>query len=323
MKEHFSEQAMSLRLPQFMSDSKSQKLTNELFVEFHQKALFESNELLRDFKLGNADSSINFENVETSMYRVDLDENNQYKPTYLKIEGTVHEQIANYILDPNRKESRVKNCTHRLKSIIGKMYPIPDQEIELFIGHVLERFSDEQFTDLMAHEHSYADKIKEKITKLSNEFKEKKFNEMLDKDQIFVEETYQLPIEISPAKTISTLPKSLYEEEGSVNNFEREVINDVANLENVEFWTRNIEKSGFCINGFINHYPDFIIRTKNGKIVLLETKGDHLDAAAKIKLGEHWRNKAGNNYRYFLVYNQREVAGAYTRQQFIDILREL
>lgn len=323
MKEHFSEQAMSLRLPQFMSDSKSQKLTNELFVEFHQKALFESNELLRDFKLGNADSSINFENVETSMYRVDLDENNQYKPTYLKIEGTVHEQIVNYILDPNRKESRVKNCTHRLKSIIGKMYPIPDQEIELFIGHVLERFSDEQFTDLMAYEHSYADKIKEKITKLSNEFKEKKFNEMLDKDQIFVEETYQLPIEISPAKTISTLPKSLYEEEGSVNNFEREVINDVANLENVEFWTRNIEKSGFCINGFINHYPDFIIRTKNGKIVLLETKGDHLDAAAKIKLGEHWRNKAGNNYRYFLVYNQREVAGAYTRQQFIDILREL
>lgn len=72
-----------------------------------------------------------------------------------------------------------------------------------------------------------------------------------------------------------------------------------------------------------NHYPDFIIRTKNGKIVLLETKGDHLEAAAKIKLGAHWQNKVGNNYRYFLVYNYREVAGAYTRQQFIDILREL
>ena len=147
---------------------------------------------------------------------------------------------------------------------------------------------------------------------------------MVDKDQIFAEDSYQLPSEIVPNKTISGLPKSLYEKEGDTDGFEREVINDVANLENVEFWTRNLERGkGFCINGFINHYPDFIIKTKKGKIVLLETKGDHLDAEKKIKLGNLWASKAGNKYRYCLVYNNRKVDGAYTKTEFLEILKEL
>lgn len=95
-------------------------------------------------------------------------------------------------------------------------------------------------------------------------------------------------------------------------------------MENVLFWHRNLERGkGFCINGFINHYPDFLIVTKNGKIVLLETKGDQLDATDKIQLGNYWANKAGNEYRYCLVYNNRKVDGAYTKEEFLSILRDL
>lgn len=322
MKEVFSATAMALKLPQFVSEDKSQELTNELFVEPHRKSLFESEELLRDFKLGSADSTVNFDDVETSMYRVDLDESNGYVPTYLKVDGEVHEKIASYILDPARKEHRITNCTYRLKNIIGKMYPIPDREIEIFINHVLERFTDEQFTDLMSHEYSYADKIKQKIKKLGDEYKENQFYKMVDRDQIFTEDLFQLPVEIIPNKAVSGLPKSLYEKEGDMDGFEREVINDVANLESVEFWTRNLERGkGFCINGFINHYPDFIIKTKKGKIVILETKGDHLDAEKKIKLGNLWASKAGNNYKYCLVYKGRKEEDAYTKEAFLETLK--
>ena len=115
----------------------------------------------------------------------------------------------------------------------------------------------------------------------------------------------------------------LHTQEVSVNGFEAEVINDVANLDNVEWWTRNVEKRGFFINGFINHYPDFIIKTKKGKVILLETKGDHLDATKKITLGNMWANKAGSEYRYCLVYNTRQVEGAYTKDAFIDFLKML
>ena len=94
-------------------------------------------------------------------------------------------------------------------------------------------------------------------------------------------------------------------------------------MENIAFWTRNIERKGFKINGFINHYPDFIIETKSGKTILLETKGDHLDAEQKIRLGRKWVEKAGNNFKYFLVYEKRVVADAYTLDQFINLLRDM
>ena len=35
-------------------------------------------------------------------------------------------------------------------------------------------------------------------------------------------------------------------------------------------------RNGFVVNGF-NHYPDVIVMPQKGKIVLTETKGDHLD----------------------------------------------
>lgn len=323
MKAIFSESAQSLRLPQFFGIDKTQELTNELFVELHQKAAFESEALLRDFKLSNEDANISFDDMETSMYRIDLDDTNaHHTPVYLKVEGAVHESIANYILDPKLKGSRVKNCTALLKEAIGKMYPIPDKEIEKYIAHVLECFTDERFMDLMNHPYSYADKIKTKIKQLAENYKERQFFNLVDKDLIFTDETYALPQEIIPSNTMSGLAKSLYEKEGRVDGFEQSVINDVANLENVEFWTRNLERSkGFCINGFINHYPDFIIKTKKGKIVILETKGDHLDAEKKIRLGNLWASKAGNNYKYCLVYNERKVDGAYTKSEFLDLIR--
>lgn len=324
MKAIFSESAQSLRLPQFFGIDKTQELTNELFVELHQKAAFESEALLRDFKLSNEDANISFDDMETSMYRIDLDDTNaHHTPVYLKVEGAVHESIANYILDPKLKGSRVKNCTALLKDAIGKMYPIPDKEIEKYIAHVLECFTDERFMDLMNHPYSYADKIKMKIKQLAESYKEKQFFNLVDKDLIFTDETYILPQEIIPSKAISGLPKSLYEkEEGKMDGYELSVINDVANLENVEFWTRNMERTkGFCINGFINHYPDFIIKTKKGKIVILETKGDHLIAEKKIRLGNLWASKAGNNYKYCLVYNERKVDGAYTKSEFLDLIK--
>ena len=94
-------------------------------------------------------------------------------------------------------------------------------------------------------------------------------------------------------------------------------------MSNIAFWTRNIERRGFKINGFINHYPDFIIHTKSGKTIILETKGDHLDAEQKIRLGSLWAGKAGNNYRYFMVYERRIVKDAYKLEDFLNIIKAI
>ena len=87
-------------------------------------------------------------------------------------------------------------------------------------------------------------------------------------------------------------------------------------------------RTGFAINGFINHYPDFIVRTRSGKIVIIETKGDHLaneETLAKLHLGRAWQEQAGPGYRYFLVFQDKDISmtGAYPMSEFLKILAEL
>ncbi|MBN1988503.1 MAG: type III restriction endonuclease subunit R, partial [Bacteroidales bacterium] len=111
------------------------------------------------------------------------------------------------------------------------------------------------------------------------------------------------------------------------NGFEQEVIMNIASLENVLFWHRNIERRGFALNGFeSNHYPDFIIFTRNGNLILIETKGDHLDndeSRAKNLLGKKWAEKAGDNFKYFMVFQKKEVPDTYTAQSITEIVRML
>lgn len=175
----------------------------------------------------------------------------------------------------------------------------------------------------MLHLNEYTLKIKQKILNLENAHKEREFCQMLNTDQVYTKPAYSIPNEITLRSPLTGIPKMLHTKEDDINGFEKEVINEVANLENVEWWTRNIDRRGFCINGFINHYPDFIIKTKKGKIILLETKGDHLDAEQKIELGNLWASKAGNDFRYFLVYDNRQVPGAHTKDWFVQMLLSL
>ena len=173
------------------------------------------------------------------------------------------------------------------KILLKKVHqnPIDDNEIKKYINRILEDFSDEQFTDFTDNEYSYTDKIKQKIRLLSDIYAEQKFKDFLDTDKVFIKSSFKLPESISPSFTAKDITKALYEKEGSMNGYEERVINEIGNMSNIALWTRNIERKGFRINGFINHYPDFIIHTKSGKTIILETKGDHLDAEQKIRLG--------------------------------------
>ena len=231
-------------------------------------------------------------------------------------------EIIRWLANIDDVEKKCQKCAERLRDWIGNMYPIPDPDIIEYIRRVLSNFTDKDLNNMLNSQSSYAERIKQKINMLAAEYIEREFDRALDADRIKVRADYKIADKITLSSTGKPLPKTLHEKEDNVNGFEEEVINAVANLENVEFWTRNREKKDFCINGFINHYPDFIIKTKCGKVVLLETKGDHLDAEKKIKLGNLWASKAGNEYRYCLVYEHRRVEHAYTKDEFLAALKE-
>lgn len=320
IKEIFREQAEQINLPQFYLKVPA----NDLFGKKEEELPLEKENLLEGFALSKADTNIEFDSISSELYKVDLDETKkEHTPSFLRLDGEVKESVMAYMLDPSRKDSRVQNFTKRLMDLIGNMFPIPDKEIEKYIKRILEDFRNEQFSDLAANEYTYKDKIKFKIIALSEQFAEKKFKDFLDTDKVIIKPSFSLPKSISPGDTAKDITKSLYEKEGSMNAFEERVINEIGNMTNIAFWTRNIERKGFRINGFVNHYPDFIIQTKSGKTILLETKGDHLDAEQKIRLGRLWASKAGNNYRYFMVYERRTVDGAYKLEDFLNIIRDI
>ncbi|MEA5257115.1 DEAD/DEAH box helicase family protein [Arcicella aquatica] len=320
IKDIFKEQAGKIILPQFY-----QKVPeNEIFQQDEYELPLEKQSLLKGFALRKADTNIAFDSITSELYKVDLDETKkEHTPTFVRLDGEVKESIMAYFLDPTRKDNRVRNFTKRLMDLIGNMLPIPDKEIEKYLNRILEDFSDDQFNDLAANEYTYKDKIKNKIIALSEAFAEKQFKDCLDTDKVFIKPSFILPKSISPGDTAKDIPKSLYEKEGGMNSFEERVINEIGNMANIAFWTRNLERKGFRINGFINHYPDFIIQTKSGKTIVLETKGDHLDAEQKIRLGGLWASKAGNNYRYFMVYERRTVDGAYRLEDFLNIIKSI
>lgn len=320
IKDIFKEQAGKINLPQFFLKIPA----NDLFGTREEEIALEKENLLEGFALSKCDINIAFDNIASELYKVDLDETKkEHTPSFVRLDGTVKESILTYILDPARKDSRVKNFTKRIMDIIGNMYPIPDKEIEKYISRILEDFKDEQFSDFANNEYTYTDKIKKKIRELSENFAEQKFKDFLDTDKVYIKQAYKLPKKISPGNTAKDITKALYEKEGNMNNFEERVINEIGNMQNIAFWTRNIEKKGFRINGFVNHYPDFIIQTKSGKTVVLETKGDHLDAEQKIRLGGLWASKAGNDYRYFMVYERRTVDNAYKLEDFLNIIKNI
>ncbi len=310
IKEIFRDDALKLKLPQFvMPTPNSGFLSSEM-------QLVERDWLLKDFKLAYLDAQINFEHIDTEMYQVDLEQvgNHDYAPKPFKMDYVVREKFNSYILSLN-KEGQILNLTDRLFQLIGNLYPLDDYDVKNYISRIVEQMTHEQIKDCLERDVAYVKKIKQKIIELQDAHAYKTFNQWLEIEKITVEPTFILPTTIIPKSKAPDIAKSLYITEESINSFEHRVINDIASLDNVLWWHRNLSKGkGFCINGaFVNHYPDFIVKTKSGRILIIETKGDdrdNSDSTNKLKLGKAWANKAGSQYRYLMIFDNKAIEGA-------------
>jgi type III restriction enzyme len=141
---------------------------------------------------------------------------------------------------------------------------------------------------------------------------------------------FELPKIITPVETLGGLEKSLYESEAAVNSVERKIIEEVAALPNVKWWHRIVESKpySFSINGFITHYPDFMVMTNKETLVIVEVKGDdrdNSDSERKLRLGRKWAEIAGDNFRYYMVFDKLnwKKEGAYDLSEFVGVIGKL
>ena len=322
IKETFRKEAKDVVLPSFFIKTTPSLIEEENYVAL-SKGL-----LLKGFDLDKEESKIELTRTASQMYRVDLTEirANESVPEYRKERENVKDAFIKYIstLSP---EAKINQIAGRLNKIIKHIDEIPEPQIIAYIKKILEPLDSDKIAEIANNEIVYADIFKKRIKELASSYAEKQFIRMLDKGSVVCKPTFKFPNRISPKNTVQGITKNLYIEEGEINPFEKKVINEVANLDSVVFWHRNLERGkGFQLNGFINHYPDFIVKMKNGKTILIETKGDHLDGSdsqQKLSLGEKWASKAGDNYRYFMVFESDKLEGARTIAELIDILKDM
>ena len=324
LKDIFKADAQSIQLPQFFMRVQ----TGGWFDDDAALQLFERDELLKNFKLSQADGNISFDDVETEMYRVDLEVQGEqnYAPKPFKMDAAGRTRFNAIILSGSR-ESQIRDVSARMAQLIGNMYPITDQEVKRYVQRIIEAMPAEQIQDCLERDVAYVAKIKQKINSLTSVHAFKEFNTLLDLDRVVVQPSFVLPDSIAPSANAPALPKSLYGNEASMGAFEGRVINDIANIDGISWWHRNLSRGkGFRINGFLNHYPDFILRTVSGRIIALETKGDdrdNSDSELKLKLGKLWESRAGREYRYMMVFENNPIEGAERLSDALNKIRQL
>jgi len=334
MKPVFEVSAKAIELPQFFIKLPSDGGFFDSGDEWHKLA---KENLLSNFVLANLDATIDFTAIDSDVYKVDAEEigNGESAPSFTAVKKAEKEKL-NSIIKNQPTSGQVTSIVERLFGLIGKnaFYPIEDNDVKHYLKRIVEAMSADQRTDCLENDYAYVKPIKQKIQSLANEYAAREFNNWLTTQKIKLRPSFLLPATIAPSENAPAISKSLYITEGSVNNLESKVIRGVADLENITWWHRNLERGrGFVINGFLNHYPDFVVFTKRKNIVVIETKGDdrdNSDSKDKLKLGKTWEAQAnqiahetGYRYHYIMVFDSNPIEGAQTTGEALKLIESL
>ena len=314
--EQFGEVAINMNLPIFFI-----KTSQSVFFSDEEWIPLEKSMLSEGFDLTTKDADIDFTIVRPDGITIDVaDSGDAVRKN--------NQSLTNFI----RNQYVDKTASTRKSVLIGqiagmiKIDVIPEPQLKEYVKRAIDRLDADQIDNLIDNIYLTRDAIKGKIESLLIDHRRKIFSKWLTTGKIKLKGHYSFIDKITLRDELVGIDKGLYAAEENVNGFEYDAIAAIAEHPNVLFWHRNRDRNEFGINGFINHYPDFIVRMKSGVTLLIETKGDHLDnseSEEKRWLGNKWADLAGDNFKYFMVFQNKEVDGAITLKTLLQLLDEL
>ena len=325
MQSEFAAEAEQVEIPQFMvQDDAGLFGGDEGLVPLSETALLDG------FTLAAKDAAVPFNLSLSGAVRVDISESGDVMPKC--------KQLSKSELEHFSAQLATKSTDDRLKALVevaatqldGKIDFCVKKEIVDYVNRVVQQLSvavrDQLSLELLP---SFVQCVKDKIDSLARQHKRSTFNEKINQNVVLCSSNYKLPQTIQPPSTVTYIEKSLYTGEyDDMNDDEKTVIQGVAGKDNVKWWHRIRDRKGFCINGFINHYPDFMVLTDKGNVVMVEVKGPHLDGSdsqAKAELGRIWADTAGQRFKYFMVFlkDGDAVQGALKIDAFLNTIEKL
>lgn len=317
----YASEAGQIEIPQFMIET-----GRSLFSE-HEHQLLTKENLYAGFSLLDKDTVIDFDSIDSEIARIDIDDSDAL-PKAWKLQGFDSQNVKQWF-DEQPSDRKMRLCKDMIIKKLSKNNAINDRDLEVYVDRIIQNLTEDQLTDMEQTPGIYVLKINKKVNSLLNEYAKKMFYEWVEQDKISCQPSYKLPKEISPTETIASIPKSLYNEEEKFDNeYERKVVMELSSLNNIKWWHRNMARKGFAINGAVNAYPDLMVRTESGKLLLIETKGDQLEnseSREKAETGAKWAEMAGRMYKYYMVFETKNPGynGAYSYEEFMRIVKEL
>lgn len=309
VKDEFKEEILNIKLPRFAF-----KKEGTLFSDDESIYPVDIDYLNMGFNLDSAPIPENLISANDSIYKVDVettDDGDVIKKSLLSRDDS--DEFKKY-LSMIREENRVTACKERLVfELNNKFNNITYASIVNYVNRIVDSFkSDDDLIALQNSIYAIGQRIKNYINDLLEEYRYINFKNKLSSNEIFINDTnvgYSMKLSITLPEHTSQYLKTLYkEEDNNINSLEEKFMTKVSSLSNVKWWHRNLERNEFALNGYLNHYADFIIETNGGNIILVETKGEHLDGddtKKKLELGTLWSTYSGpSKYKYFMAFDR-------------------
>ena len=325
MQPEFAAEAAQLEIPQFMvQDDAGMFGGDELLVPLNETALLDG------FTLAAKDASVPFNLAVSGAVRVDISESGDVTPKCKQLTKSELEYFSAQLATKTTDDRINVLLDMAATQLDSKIDFCRKKEIKDYVVRVAQQLPAAERSQLSLELlPSFVQCVRDKIDKLAKQHKRSAFNDKINQNVVVCRANYKLPQTIQPIPAVTYIEKSLYTGEyADMNPEELSVIQAIASKENVKWWHRIKDRKGFCINGFINHYPDFMVYTDKGNVVMVEYKGadrDGSDSQAKAELGRIWADNAGQKYKYFMVFlkDGDAVQGALKIDAFLNTIEKL
>lgn len=320
MRAEAEDTAKALCIPQFVI-----RVDGGLFTDNEVWKPLDRDDLLSDFKLSkygidrvNINPAAFSEAREVDLafdsdeYRIRrLEENNR------KTMFTLFSNLSDKGKSDSLKTSILDAMSGQFKNTYGK------SQLAQYIGRIVDDMEMPVVEACYMSVGSVANAVSKAVSSLADDFCEERFGTLLSRSDVRISPEYRFPESVVQTNPMTSYDKELYKaEDGRIDGSERKMVDLLANSPRVVWWHRVLERKPgeFSINGFINHYPDFLALRDDGVLMAIETKGEHLgdDARRKLRLGTRWSDMAGAKFSYCMVFENKalDADNAFTLAKF-------
>lgn len=316
-----------LVIPQFTKEDGA-----GLFSGDNATVLLTEAELMEGFSLTGKDAIVNFTLDVHDAVQVDISDKGEVTPKTKNLSKAELDWFAAQFATKPDSE-RLRWLTSQAVSILEKKNDYCTlSDLKGYVDTVVKALPpavrDNLTIELLP---SFVECVRNKIERLAKEHKKQRFASWVNTNVIKCTPMYKLSASISPDKVSTHFEKTLYSGEyDDMDGDETDIINKIIAKDNVRWWHRIKERrpGEFFINGHRKMYPDFLVMTESGNLVVVEVKGPHLDGTdsqEKAEIGKTWADMAGTHFKYFMVFKKAGdgVPGAMLLNDFLNTLAQL